>query len=259
MSRKSLLLLLAIAAPSYADINMSVGDGIIDGSRIKPYRLTWQQCSNQDGEWQNQGELTEELVVIGDEVLRHRQTAHQAGGVIGKSSTYFDRSSFAPLRMEMEADRDGDRLMYAERQLNAEGYTGVMIRGEDQMKLEGKISTNMLHGGVMGLPLATMDYQEEPVRFLASMIGFDGTYDVIANWADKDTLLFDGEKVEAWLIDVEWRHRESGDVYPPGPDASGGRYWVVPNPPNGYPYVPRYQTDTYAVEFTAGICPPTAQ
>lgn len=91
------------------------------------------------------------------------------------------------------------------------------------------------------------------------MVGFDATYDVIAVWAGKETLDFHGQKIEARLIDVEWHHRESGDVYPPGPDASGGRYWVVPNPPSGFPYVPRYQTDTYAVEFTAGICPPAAQ
>ena len=47
-----------------------------------------------------------------------------------------------------------------------------------------------------------------------------------------------------------------------GPDASGGRYWVVPEPPDGFPYVPRYKTDTYAVEFVRNTCPaaePVAQ
>ena len=255
MSRISLLLLLTIAAPGYADTTMSVGDGMIDGSRIKPYQLTWQQCSVQDGQWLGQGELSEELVVIGDLVLRHRQTVRRPDGVVSRSDTYFDRSSFAPLRMEMEATRDGERLAYTERQLNAEGYSGVAIRGDTSQQLSGNVSSIMLHGGAMGLPLATVDFQEEPVRFLASMIAFDGTYDVIATWIGKETLLFDGEKVDSWLIDVEWHHRESGDVYPPGPEASGGRYWVVPEPPDGFPYVPRYKTDTYAVEFVEDICP----
>jgi len=59
-------------------------------------------------------------------------------------------------------------------------------------------------------------------------------------------------------VDVEWHHRESGDVYLPGPDASGGRYWIVTEPPAGFPYVPRYKTDTYAVEFVGGFCPPVS-
>ena len=258
MSRGSLLLFLAIAVPGHADMNMSVGDGMIDGSKIKPYELTWRQCAIQDDQWLDQGELSEELIVIGDQVLRHRQTTRQPNGVVSRSDTYFDRSSFAPLRMEMEATQDGMRLAYAERQLNAEGYSGTAIRGDTSKPLSGSVSSSMLHGGAMGLPLATMDYQEEPVRFLASMIAFDGTYDVVATWTGKETLLFGSEKVEAWLIDVEWHHRETGDVYAPGPDASGGRYWVVPNPPDGFPYVPRYKTDTYAVEFVAEVCPTTA-
>ena len=153
MNRGSLLFLLAIAAPSYADVNMSVGDGMIDGSRIKPYQLTWQQCAYQDGQWRGQGELSEELVVIGDLVVRLRQTARQSDGVVNRSDTFFDRSSFAPLRMEVEATKDGNRLAYVERQLNADGYSGVAIRGDTSTQLRGSASSSMLHGGAMGLPL----------------------------------------------------------------------------------------------------------
>ena len=53
----------------------------------------------------------------------------------------------------------------------------------------------------------------------------------------------------------KWHHRETGDIYPPGPDATGGRYWVVPDPPPGIPYVLRYKTDAYAVEFEREYCP----
>jgi type III secretory pathway component EscS len=237
---------------------MTLGDGMIDGAKLKPYRFTWQQCSNQGGVWQAQGEIVEELVTIGELVLRHRQFGNQPGGPVVRSDTYFDRRSFAPLRMEVEARFNGSVVASSERQLDADGYTGVSVQGNTPTELQGSINSQMLHGSVMGLPLATMDYQEEPVEFLASMIAFDGTYVVVAEWAGKEMLEFEGRKIETWLIDVEWLHRESGDVYPPGPDASGGRYWVAPDPPANFPYVPRYQTDTYAVEFVAGVCPPAA-
>jgi hypothetical protein len=247
-------LLLAFSTAAFADTKMTIGDGLIDGTRLKPYELTWQQCSFQDGQSQGQGSLVEKLVVIGD-IVRHRQSAVQPNGTVSRSDTYFDRSSLAPLRMEMEASMGGKRLVYMERELEADGYTGIAMQGDQSKALEGSISSVMLHGGVMGLPLATMDFQDEPVEFLASMVGFEATYDVIAEWVDKETLEFDGQKIEAWLIDVEWHHRETGDVYPPGPNASGGRYWVVRNPPDGYPYVPRYKTDTYAVDFDGFFCP----
>jgi hypothetical protein len=130
-----------------------------------------------------------------------------------------------------------------------------MVRGEETQELSGSITSDMLNGAALGLPLATLGYQKQPLEFMASMMSFDGTYNVTAEWVGKETLTFDGENVEAWLIDVEWHHRESGDIYPPGPDASGGRYWVVNDPPDGFPYVPRYQTDTYNVEFVRNTCP----
>ncbi len=249
--------LLVLCPAAFANTQMSVRDGLIDGTSLEPYRIKWRQCALQEGQWQARGDVSEELVVIGDSVLRLRQSGQQPGGARTRSDTYFERASMAPLRMEMEATMDGKRLAYAERTLDADGYTGVAMQGEDVKPLQGVINSNMLHGAAMGLPLATMDFQDEPVEFLASMVGFDASYVVIAEWVGKEMLRFQEKDIEAWLIDVEWHHRESGDVYPPGPDASGGRYWVVNDPPQGYPYVPRYQTDTYAVEFDQGICPPS--
>ena len=187
-------------------------------------------------------------------LIRHRQEVHPGDGVFVRSDTYFERSSFAPLRMETEATKAGERLAFTERVLVADGYSGISIKGETTEPLQGAVTSNMLHGGAMGLPLAAMDFQDEPVRFSASMIGFDGTYDVIAEWAGKENVRFGDGDIEDWLVDVQWHHRESGDVYPPGPDASGGRYWVVPKPPDGFPYVLRYQTDPYAVEFVRDVC-----
>lgn len=256
VSKRSIFIVsLCANATAIAENEVVLGDGQIDGTAIEPYQLTWRQCSRQEDQWQHGGDVSEELVVIGDQVLRHRQTTHHPDGVTTRSDTYFDRPSFAPLRMEMEATRDGNRIAYTERRLDAKGYSGFAIKGDNRKELQGTINSTMLHGGALGLPLATMSKQRESVTFRASMVGFDATYDVIAEWTGTETLKFNNQEIEAELVDIEWRHRESGDVYPPGPDASGGRYWLVSNPPTGFPYVPRYKTDTYAVEFVDGICP----
>ena len=242
-----------------ADNRMLLGDDQIDGTVLNSYRFNWRQCALQDGEWIDQGTLSEELIVLSDNELQQRQSMQLPGGIERHADTVFDRASFAPKRMAMEATKDGVRFAASERRLTADGYTGVVTQGEERRELEGKINSTMLHGGAMGLPLATMKYQDEPVQFAASMMAFDGTYDVTAEWVGKEMLEFDGQQVESWMIDVTWHHRETGDIYPPGPDASGGRYWVVPEPPAGYPYVPRYRTDTYVVEFeglvSANPCP----
>lgn len=256
MSR-NLLIVMMLALLAQTPIlagEMQIGDGRIDGARIAGYKLTWHQCGFQDGRWQDAGDLTEEVLAVDEATLRLRQIAERPDGTVVTSDVYFQRPSFAPQRMETEVTSGSMRVAHVERTLDADGYTGLMIQGEEQRELEGVIGSDMLHGGAMGLPLATMEYQSEPLEFLASMMSFDATYEVTATWAGRENIDFDGQTIESWLIDVEWHHRESGDVYPPGPDASGGRYWVVQDPPHGFPYVPKYKTDTYVVEFIEDDC-----
>ncbi len=254
--RKLALTLIALTTAAHADNTLLVGDGQIDGSKLQPYELTWRQCSLQDGKWLAGNDLTERLVAIGDGVLRIQQRVQRKDGSMVRSSSYFDRHSFAPLRLEQRiVAADGAELGGAAHSLDDQGYSGHRSRGGETKEVAGAATNAMLHGGAMGLPLATLEYQHEPLVFAASMIGFDATYEVIATWAGKESFEFKGKNVEAWMIDIEWHHVELGDVYPPGPDASGGRYWVVHNPPSGFPYVPRYKTDAYAVEFVAGNCP----
>jgi len=113
----------------------------------------------------------------------------------------------------------------------------------------------MWHGGALGLPLATLAADRYPIEFASSMMAFDGTYRTIATLHGTEMLDHDGDAVEALLVDVEWHHHETGDVYAPGPDASGGRYWLVIDPPDGFAHVPQYKTDTYLVSTLIDACP----
>ena len=255
--RTALLILVAVASTANANSELQVGDGQIDGGQLQPYDITWRQCSvGQDGAWVTSHDLTERMVVIGDRVLRIQQLSKRPDGGKAVATTYLDRDSMAPLRLEqLVTAADGSVVGRTEHSLNEAGYRGRKTRGDQSKDVAGVASSKMLHGGTMGLPLATLEYQREPLEFAASMIGFDATYTVIATWVGTDALVYNGIEVEASMVDIHWIHNEIGDVYPGGPDASGGRYWLVTNPPEGFPYVPRYQTDTYAIEFVQGACP----
>ena len=236
-----------------AERSLVVGDGQIDGTLLKAYRLSWRQCTFEDGDWKSQASLTEELKIV-NTTLVHSLAVAAADGVTQVTTTTYDRGSLAPLHMEHEVTREGASLAYETRTLTADGYTGTVTRDEESQNVAGTINSAMLNGAAMGLPLATLPLQDEPLTFRASMMSFDGTYNVTAAWAGTETIEFMGTEIEAWLVDVEWHHIESGDVYQPGPNGSGGRFWIVRNPPSGFPYVPKYQTDTYAVEYVADRC-----
>ena len=81
--------------------SIRMGDGTVRGERLNDYQNNWLQCAKQEDGWVTGAELTETLVSIG-EILRHTQRAEQSNGMVGISTTYFDRDSLAPLRMERQ-------------------------------------------------------------------------------------------------------------------------------------------------------------
>jgi len=261
MNNKPVLasILLAMSLSTHASDDeirpILMGDGTVRGERVDDYEFTWLQCVKQEDGWVDGGPLTESFVWISDEARLTQQT-EQSNGIFSVSTTFFDRASLAPRRMEQEVTGpDGKTLASVSRVLNKEGYSGQSRRGEELTDVSGLVNSDMWHGNALGLMLATIDPGSYPVEFASSMIAFDGTYRTIATLASRETLDHGGANVEMLLVDVEWHHNESSDVYPPGPDASGGRYWLVIDPPPDIPYVPQYRTDTYLISTLLDACP----
>lgn len=243
------------AAEPTAITAMAMGDGVVNGKHLDAYEHTWMQCALAEGNWTNMGPMTEILTVIGP-LARHTQFSEQPDGQASTSTTYFDHQTLAPFYMEQRVlNADGAELVKVVRRLGEDGYEGFAQQGSLSKSLSGVVSSRMWHGGALGLPLVTIDPGLFPIRFASSMIGFDGTYKTIATLAGEEEIAIGAVSATARLIDVEWHHNESGDVYAPGPDGSGGRFWVVENPPPGMPYVPQYQTDSYLVTALKDTCP----
>ena len=236
---------------------MTMGDGQVDVSSLKPYEFTWIQCAVQEETWINMPQLTESMSFPDDQSVLLQQSSTRPDGGQSKVKMLFDSPAFAPRKLDARhANGNGDVLAASEFEFTEEGYSGSRTQGGQTNEVNGHVNATQFAGTTMGLPLASLGWQDEPLEFSASMVSFDGTYDVIATWTERITLeTANGASYEVFHVDVHWHHRETGDVYPPGPDATGGRYWLVPDPPEGIPYVLRYKTDAYAVEFEREYCP----
>ncbi len=186
---------------------LTVGDGQIDGARIALYELSWHQCMLNEGNWVNLPALTERLDVLEERTIRLRQVSTRSDGGTTTATTYSDLHSFALQKMEMVSrGADGAMLASAEYLFDEEGYSGSKARGGESKKVSGTLSSNMLNGMTMGLPLATLPWQKSPLTFLASMINFDASYEVIATWVQEDVLhTQDGGHMPIWLLDIEWQ------------------------------------------------------
>ncbi len=251
------LCLVPFASLALAENNIrtiSMGDGNVDGLMIDAYEHSWSQCILQEGKWTDGGTVTERSAVIGP-LLRHQQITERPDGIRAVATTYFRHDSLSPIRMELEvADADNNQLAASERELTRAGYSGYVIRpGADKQEVSGTLSSQMYHGAVLGLPLATLDYTKSGYELDSSMMNFDAHYRVIATSDGTEDLVHDGKTYSMTRVDVEWHH-DNGDIYPPGPDGSGGRYWVLRENATDLPQVIRYKTDTYAVEFFPDTC-----
>ncbi len=256
LTNLSLSVLLIAQAGDLTGTPASIGDNQVDGRKIAHYDLTWSQCAFQNNEWTAMPALRERVDVITDHILRVAQYTKAPDGNRVNSTAYYDRQTFAPIRMEQHvAGASGDPVARVDRVFEEKGNQATIMQGDKTAARSGTIGNRLYHGGALGLPLATLNYTKAPFLMNASMINFNATYKLWITLAGTEKLTYEDQELQVSLVDVEWHHNEAGDVYPPGPDASGGRYWVIQEPSAGLPYILRYKTDTYAVEFLKDICP----
>lgn len=239
-------------------ISLKMGDGHIKGTDIAAYDLEWVQCSLQDGVWTKGAPFRESATyTASNNILTIKQATKVGPGLTSNATIQLNGSSLAPKETVRIITQDnGDIFAKIDTQFTTTGFTMTTQKGEEEKIETGKITSNMFDAMLLGLPLSIMDFSKGDYTFDAFMMSFQGTYKVTARLAGLDKISLNGKTVSSQMIDVEWLHNESGDIYPPGPNGSGGRYWVIKNPKSGQPHVARYKTDTYAIEITPVTCPP---
>lgn len=233
-------------------IQIVMGDGQINGDQIEPYDFVWTQCTFQAGEWVNGPPLRETLEIRSDGNFELSQFSDAPDGQRTVITHVLDRQSLRRIELTQTVIAPDDtRSERARLRFSVDGFT-VQAGGEERPG--GAISSNMYGGAYLGLPLSTLDYSSGTFALDAGMLAVQGTYRVNALPAGAETISLDVGSIETQRVDVWWLHHESGDVYEPGPDSSGGRYWLRASNRTDLPRVLAYKTDTYAVEYSPMTC-----
>lgn len=236
-----------------------MGDGQIGGEELEPYDFTWTQCTFQDGEWVTGLPVRETLEIRSDGQFELSQFSSSPDGGQTVITHVLNAQSLQRTELIQKVKTpDGTELGSARLNFSSAGFT---IKAGDDEHPGGTISSNMYGGAYLGLPLSTVDYSGGAVALDAGMLAVQGTYRVEAFPMGVETIHLANASVDAQRVDVWWLHHESGDIYEPGPDSSGGRYWLLTTPQTDLPRVLAYKTDTYAIEFSPMTCntKPSAQ
>ncbi len=222
--------------------------------RVVAYEGRWQQFDRGSGApLSSYAESLAPAAADGVEVLEHRIVMELPNAARVVTVTHHDHASLAPLKIDSRLiggspERPSQRTF----EFTDSGYT-VRTRGPEEQVSELQVSVsvkgfNASNFGlaIAGLPLAA-GYR---ARLPALMPQLQGSYwTVIEVTGETAFSLPDGTTIDAWLVDVNWLHLESGDIYPGGAEGSGGTYTIAKRIEAGHPRVLRYLTDTSDVRL----------
>ncbi len=241
------------AAPSASNATaqqsmISVGDAVVDGRRLRPFEATWTSESVVQGRLVPSGTYHERLeatVYEGQPAWRRFQVRELDDGRRSETVLVFDRRTLAPLTLEHTktgafADAAVQKMTVRYTPDGAAGTRTLVNGTSDSVSVamgSGGFETSMIGLVLAVLPLADGYQAELPTIY--AQIGeeyvlrprVNGTH----TFADAD-----GQPVTAWRVEVEWLNLRTQDIYTAGDTESGGTYYIVTDPPAGFPPVPRY-------------------
>ncbi len=233
----------------------TAGAGAVEGRRIGAYEARWSQKMLQDGEWAEIGRIEEKATLSrhdGTEVLEHSQTLDWQGQPRTVNTMIFDRASLLPRRLERKiVDGPPEAPTSIVYSFGDREIKGEALIAEETKSFAIETPGPMFDGLTFGLVLAALPLKDGFVAELpATMPQMRANYSVRAEVVGKERITTPGGgSVEAWVVATAWKDLASGEVSPGGADASGGAYFVVPNPPKGMPYVPMYVNESLKIEL----------
>jgi len=239
------------------------GSGALQGQDLSEFVASWQERRMGESEWRDASRVHETLEVTGGgSHLEFTRFADQGGWGI-EVTVVLDRATLAPVSLVRAVSEDlpapvRDRLTNAgfsqrfEYEFGSEGYRVSHTEFDGTVREESHaLEAPVFDGTALGLVLAALPLQAGyevrlPVLFVQAGDGSATPYDILARVVEEKTLTSpDGRSVPAFQVDVDWLAPETGVVTSPGgPDQPGGAYWIVRQPPQDFPPVPRYKNNS---------------
>ncbi|HSR53435.1 MAG TPA: hypothetical protein VLV83_21625 [Acidobacteriota bacterium] len=243
------------------DGRIEVGDEQVRPAALQPYQATWKIVGKGDQAGQIQGLISETLSIRegeGQDVYHRLQVTSGADGVnTSLAEVTFSARHLEPLTSQMKR---GGETAWDLRLSIEEGLTQVVGRarlkpGNPPQAIDRKAKAAAFDGAVLGLVLAALPLEEGfqtelPALWIASASEYTITARVAGRRSFPDGR---GGQVEAWAVAVDWLDLDSGQTFNGGDDGTGGTYYVVPHPPEGFPHVPAYVNSSASIELVPGL------
>lgn len=232
----------------------AVGSGEIDGLRLLPYERAAYAIGRTDKDGPLEVGETVRAAAIqtmslrpdrrdGREVwVRSFETA-RAGDptVLASGEIVMDRRTLAPISSTLERGGATTEIEYDwdGREIRA---TGAEIQSVDRL---------MLEAGAHETWVGAIDWAAvERAKIPAVLAGGGGAWWAVPRVVGREQVeLGDGQRREAFVIEMDWWSMDSDNpTFTPGGGANGtagtgGKYWVLADPPDGMPPVVRIQTE----------------
>lgn len=254
------LLLLSFPLQPLAAQNarLEVGHAAVDGRRLRPFEATWTITALVNGTSRPTGQISERLEAGMHEgrAVWIRTQWRKAGEKRIETTIVFDRTTLAPISYEHMKEGPFPDAAVRTRSVRyrPDGASGTqtLVSGETDSIRHMPMGSAGFEVDVMGLVLATLPLRADYVAELPSVHAQMGEQYYIRPrvTGTQDFEDAHGQTVTAWRVEVEWLNLRTQDIYTPGDSGSGGTYYVVTDPPAGFPFVPRYVNENTDIVVT---------
>lgn len=256
--RTSAILALLLSCFALAEDNRTaVGDGQVKAGALQPFQATWKVVAKGQQAGQVLSLITETLSVRKTDEREIYHRLQVTSGSDGVNSTLaevtFSKEGLEPLSSHTKR---GEQTAWDLSLAIEEGVTHA--QGEARTKSGGpleaidrKAKIAAFDGAILGLVLSALPLEEGfktqlPVLWIASASEYTVTARVTGRRSFPDGR---GGQIEAWAVAVDWLDLNSGQTFDGGDEGSGGTYYVVPDPPQGFPHVPAYINSSASIEL----------
>ncbi len=232
----------AYTTPVYASV--------IDPTRLKPFHAHWVQKQQQDGQEKLSPITIEERLNRNDEGdWVHKQTMHHAEKPIKVyHSRTFDQHSMRLLNQSTHYENaPAQAPKSVTYQLFNNHFTGVVTAADNSTKdIRHPLSMPMFDGQIAGLAIASLPLGTDKKWSMPMTIPtLKAEYWLEAKVTDRTLMAAaNGQQVDVWVVDALWHNLTDGDIYPGGPENSGGTYYITADQQAGQPVVMAYANNS---------------
>ncbi len=223
-----------------------VYSSMVNTNRLKPFHAKWIQQKIEAGKTTTLPVTIEEKLIKDEQGnWQHIQVMHdEVKDMKVHHTRTFDQQSMRFMtqktRYENAPEQAPKSVSY---ELFNNRFSGEVVSADGALKsIEHPLSMPMFDGQIAGLPIASLPLELGKKWSMPMVIPtMKSEYWLEATVTAKKLMAAEnGNELEVWVVDALWHNLTDGDVYPAGPNNSGGTYYINVDQQAGEPVVIAY-------------------